>query len=144
MDREIEDARVRVETQGTGNYHSGHLMCQTSLWGIAGFAGCAYFSWISLTYITGNKYEWPHDLWTAATYVVWILLLGLLAFDTHCLRERIFFVLLVINFLIGCGLTLWHSVSSADVRYARIATGTLWSIAALVSLTTIAGGAREK
>ena len=62
-----------------------------------------------------------------------------LALDTRCWRERLFFGLLVINFVIGCGLTLWHSVPSADVRTARIGTGALWAMAALVSLTTLAG-----
>ncbi len=65
-----------------------------------------------------------------------VLLAGL-AVDTRCLRERMFFGLLVINFVIGCGLTLWRSVPPPDVRMARIGTGALWALAALVSLTTL-------
>ena len=60
-----------------------------------------------------------------------------LAVDTRCLRERAFFSLLVINFGVGCGLTLWSSVPYTDVRIARIGTGALWAVAALVSLTTL-------
>jgi hypothetical protein len=123
-------------------YSSGHLMCRTVLWGVAGFLGCAYFAWISFGHVTRNEYEWPHDAWTAATYIVWILLLAGLAFDTHCLRERIFFGVLVINFVVGFGLTLWHNIPSPDVRTARIATGALWAVAAMVSLTTL-GNSRE-
>lgn len=124
------------------SYSSGHLMCRTPLWGVAGFLGCAYFAWISFGHITRNEYEWPHDAWTAATYIVWILLLAGLALDTRCFRERIFFGVLVINFIVGFGLTLWHNIPSADVRTARIGTGALWAVAALVSLTTL-GNPRE-
>ena len=145
MDRQIENAKTEVGTEtGTTNepkqpYRSGHLMCRTPLWGVAGVLACAYFAWVCFGHVTRNEYDWPHDYWTAATYIVWILLLAGLALDTRCLRERLFFGLLVVNFVIGCGLTLWHSVPSADVRTARIGTGALWAVAALVSLTTLAG-----
>lgn len=137
MDRKIEDVRL---TDAKKNYNSGHLMCRTPLWGVAGFFGCAYFAWVSFGQVVRNDhYEWPHDTWTAATYIVWILLLCALAVDTRCLRERVFFGILVINFLVGFGLTLWHNVPSNDVRSARIGTGTLWALAAVVSLTTLGG-----
>jgi hypothetical protein len=113
-------------------------MCRTPLWGVAGFLGCAYFAWISFAHITRNEYDWPHDFWTAATYIVWILLLAGLALDTRCWRERVFFSVLVINFMVGCGLTLWYNIPPADVRAARVGTGALWALAALVSLTTLA------
>jgi len=153
MDREIDNAKVeagaKVETQvetKTGanqpsSYRSGHLMCRTPLWGVAGFLGCAYFAWLSFSYVTRGNYDWPHDFWTAATYIVWILLLAGLALDTRCLRERVFFGVLVVNFVAGCGLTLWSNVPPADVRTARIGTGALWAVAALVSLTTLGSAA---
>ncbi len=137
MDRQIENAKVRVENGAKQPHGSSHLMCRTPLWGVAGFLGCAYFAWISFVHVTRNEYEWPHDAWTAATYIVWIILLAGLALDTRCLRERLFFGLLVINFVAGCGLTLWSNIPSADVRAARIGTGALWAVAALVSLTTL-------
>ncbi len=136
MDRQIENPKIKI--MATQPYSSGHLMCRTPLWGVAGFLGCAYFAWLSFSRVTANEYDWPHDLWTAATYIVWILLLAGLALDTRCLRERVFFGLLVINFVVGCGLTLWSNIPSADVRAARIGTGALWALAALVSLTTLA------
>ena len=144
MDQQIEDAKgesgagAGSEVAAKRPSSSGHLMCRAPLWGVAGFLGCAYFAWISFSRVTRNEYEWPHDYWTAATYLVWIVLLAGLAVDTRCRRERVFFGLLVINFVIGCGLTLWGSVPSADVRIARIGTGALWALAALVSLTTLA------
>lgn len=112
-------------------------MCRTSLWGIAGFLGCAYFSWVSFNHVVRQAYDWPHDGWTAATYIVWIILLCGLGLETRCLRERFFFGVLVINFVIGFGLTIWHTAPVADVRLARIGTGILWALAGVVSLTTI-------
>jgi hypothetical protein len=112
-------------------------MCRAPVWGVAGFLGSAYFTWISFSHVSRNEYEWPHDYWTAATYVVWILLLAWLVQDTGCLRERVFFGVLVVNFVIGCGMTLWRNIPAADVRTARIGTGALWAIAGLVSLTTL-------
>lgn len=137
MDRQIKDASLETGTKQNASNNSGHLMCRTPLWGLAGFLGCAYFTWISFAHVIHNELEWPHDYWTAVTYVVWIVLLGALALDTHCLRERVFFGVLVINFVVGCGLTLWRSISSSDVRVARSGTGALWALAALLSLTTL-------
>lgn len=135
MDRQIE--RLDAKTEPKRSYSSGHLMCRASLWGIAGFLGCAYFAWISFWHISHNDFDWPHDNWTAATYVVWIVLLVGLALDTRCLRERMFFSVLVVNFVVGCALTLWHAAPTADVRTARIGTGVLWALAAVLSLTTL-------
>jgi len=142
MNSQIEDAKTKISAKPPSS--SSHLMCRTPLWGVAGFLGCAYFAWISFGHVTRNEYEWPHDAWTAATYIVWILLLAGLALDTRCLRERLFFGLLVINFVVGCGLTLWSNIPSADVRAARIGTGALWAVAALVSLTTLGRAAESR
>jgi hypothetical protein len=146
MDRQIENAKVEVgvgvETRNgpKPSYSSVHLMCLTPLWGVAGFLGCAYFAWVSFGHATRHEYAWPHDAWTAATYIVWIILLAALTVDTRCVRERVFFGLLVINFVVGFGVTLWYSIPSADVRTARIGTGALWAAAALISLTTLGNG----
>ena len=133
------EVQLGTENGVKRSYRSGHLMCRTPLWGIAGFLGCAYFAWISFGHFTRSEYEWPHDPWTAATYVVWILLLVGLAFDTRCMRERAFFGVLVINFVVGCSFTLWRNVPPGDILTARAGTGALWALAALVSLTTLAG-----
>jgi hypothetical protein len=135
MDKQIDPSELKPEA--TGPYDSGHLMCRTSLWGIAGFLGCAYFAWVSFSHVIHDAYDWPHDGWTAATYIVWIVLLVGLGLETRCWRERSFFGILVVNFLIGFGLTVWHNAPVADVRLARIATGGLWTLAAILSLTTI-------
>src|ERR1035438_2590355 len=137
MDRQIEEGNLAAVPTRKKPYSSGHLMCRTPLWGLAAFLGCAYFAGISFSHVIHNEYDWPHDYWTAVTYIVWIVLLVGLAFDTRCLRERIFFSVLVINFVVGCGLTLWRNIPSADVRTVRIATGALWALAALLSLTTL-------
>lgn len=150
MDRQIEKAEARSgaknDTKNDGKHpdRSDHLMCRTPLWGVAGFLGCAYFAWISFARVTHSEYDWPHDLWTAATYIIWILLLAGMAFDTRCLRERLFFGLLLLNFVVGCTLTLWHNVPPANVRSARIGTGVLWVLAALASLTTLRGASDSR
>ncbi len=135
MDRQIEGQST--DTAQTYKDSSNHLMCRTSLWGSVAFLGCAYFAWISFGRVASNQLEWPHDFWTGITYLVWIGLLGLLTFQTHCLRERIFFGALLVNFLIGLGLTVWRTVPEATIRTARLATGVLWVFGALVSLSTI-------
>ncbi len=143
MDRQIDNGKPKAATQSETNnrakppHRSDHLMCRTPLWGVAGFFGCAYFAWISFRHIMRHEYVWPHDAWTVATYIVWIILLVGLALDTRCLRERLFFGVLVVNFLVGCGLTLWYNIPSADVRAARIGTGVLWALGALLSLATL-------
>src|SRR5258708_1494187 len=113
MDRQIDNTKVRAETKNgakqPSSYRTGHLMCRTPLWGVAGFLGCAYFAWISFS--------------RAALHIVAIRLLAVLARETPCRRERVFFGLLVIIFGVGCGLPLWSTVPSADVRSARIGTG---------------------
>jgi hypothetical protein len=116
-------------------------MCRTSLWGILGLLACAYFTWSAFSHVIRNSYFWPHDAWTAATYGVWIVLLTALTVDTHCVRERLFFGVLVLNFLIGFGLTVWKMAPAQDVRTTRICTGVLWALAGVLSLTTVG---REK
>jgi len=143
MDKQIEDGNLETAPKPKRADNSGHLMCRTPLWGVAGFAGCAYFTWVSFAHVVLNEYEWPHDSWTAITYIVWIVLLGGLALDTRCLRERLFLGTLVINFVAGFVLTLMHNISGAQVRSARVGTGALWALAALLSLTTL-GGAPDR
>ena len=135
MDRQIEVANTT--TMAKRPYSSGHLMCRATPWGIMGFLACGYFAWISYSRVLRNESDWPHDAWTAATYIVWILVLIGLALDTRCLRERLFFGVLVVNFAVGLGLTLWSTIPSGQVHNARIGTGALWALAALVSLTTV-------
>ena len=139
MDRNIEQAENSETAKPDGKARRGkdHLMCRTPLWGVAGFLGCAYFAWISYGHVTRNEYDWPHDVWTAATYLIWIILLAGVALETRCRRERLFFSVLVGNFVLGGTLTLWSTVTPAEVRLARIFTGVLWALAALVSLTTL-------
>ncbi len=135
MDRQIGVANTT--TMAKRPYSSRHLMCRATPWGIMGFLACGYFAWISYSRVLRNESDWPHDAWTAATYIVWILVLIGLALDTRCLRERLFFGVLVVNFAVGLGLTLWSTIPSGQVHNARIGTGALWALAALVSLTTV-------
>ena len=68
MDRQIENVEVSVgqkpiaKTVAKSSYSSGHLMCRTPLWGIAGFLGCVYFAWVSFSHpadwSTPPKFPW--------------------------------------------------------------------------------------
>jgi hypothetical protein len=138
MDRQVEMTNPTPVAKTP--YSSGHLMCRSTAWGVMGFLACSYFAWISFSHVLRNEYDWPHDSWTAATYVVWVLLLAGSMLDTHCLRERLFFGLLVANFVQGFALTLWRTIPSTQVHNARLGTGVLWTLAALVSLTTMGRG----
>jgi hypothetical protein len=139
MDQQITetDHNATEHAEAAPRPRSAHLLCRTSLWGVAGFLGCGYFAWISYVHLSRSEYDWPHDIWTACTYVVWIILLCGLTVDTKCVRERIFFGILVVNFVVGGTLTFWSSATVADVRSARMITGILWALAAVVSLTTL-------
>ena len=134
MDRQVAEAPNSAPPR---TQRSGHLMCRTSLWGVVGFVACAYFAGISFQHVARQQFDWPHDSWTAITYVVWIALLAILTFDTRCPRERVFFGVLLVNFFIGFGLTLWSTASVDHVRQARMGTGALWIVGALASLLTI-------
>lgn len=151
MDRPIAADEVKGEDRGDAEllvrpsertYQSGHLMCRSTPWGIMGFLACAYFAWISFAHVARHEYDWPHDGWTAATYIVWILVLVGLMLDTRCWREQTFFGLLVTNFVIGFGLTVWRTIPAVQVRNARFATGALWAVAALLSLATMGRSAK--
>ena len=131
MDRQVD------ATKPDPSPASRHLMCGNAWFGVAGFIGCSYFAWISFSHILRGEYDWPHDAWTVATYVVWIVLLGGLTLDSRCLRERLFFGVLVVNFVAGCVLTIWRTVPEVDVRAARMGTGALWVLAAFLSLATL-------
>jgi hypothetical protein len=134
MDRQIE-GKSKVEAQQPSK--STHLMCRTPLWGVAGVLACGYFVWISFGHVFRNEYDWPHDTWTVATYIVWVVLLAGIMLETRCLRERAFFGVLVLNFVIGLTLTLWQTVPATQIRTARLGTGVLWALGALISLTTL-------
>lgn len=144
MDRPIEAGKVEDRSDAellvrpsAKTYRSGHLMCRSTAWGVMGFLACAYFAWLSFSHVLRHQYDWPHDGWTAATYIVWILVLVGVMLDTRCWREQAFFGVLVMNFVIGFGLTVWKAIPPVHVRTARFSTGAMWALAALVSLTTM-------
>jgi hypothetical protein len=112
---------------------SPHLMCGMPVWGLAGFFGCAYLSYLSFQHVRNLEFDWPHDLLFIVTYGVWILLMAGLLSETGCWRERIFFSLVLLNFIFGFGLAAWKNAPPAIVRDMRIASCFLWGVASLVS-----------
>jgi len=115
---------------------SAHLMCGTLLWGVAGAAASSYFSYLSYSHLSTGDYSWTHNWWTVLTYVVWVVLIAGLLSETLCWRERIFFGLVLIIFLLGFGFSAWSSAPENAVRQLRMASTVLWALAAVASLTT--------
>jgi hypothetical protein len=118
---------------------SPHLMCGNALWSVAGAGVSAYFSYLSYSHIINADYSLPHTWWTVLTYAVWIVLFVGLLTETHCGRERVFFGLVLVTFLLGFGFSAWSDATESSVRHFRIAATALWALAAVVSLTTLSG-----
>jgi hypothetical protein len=116
---------------------SGHLMCGTALWGFAGAAVSAYFSYLSYSHLSNGDYSWPHSWWTVLTYAVWVALIGGLLTETRCWRERVFFGLVLLTFLLGLVFSAWSLASLHAVQELRMASTVLWALAALASLGTV-------
>jgi hypothetical protein len=116
---------------------SAHLMCGTALWGFAGAA--AYFSYLSYAHLSSGDYSWVHNWWTVLTYAVWVVLITGLLTETRCWRERIFFGLVMLTFLLGFAFSAWSNAPEHAVRQLRVASTLLWALAAVASLTTTFG-----
>jgi hypothetical protein len=116
---------------------SDHLMCGTQVWGVSAFLACSYFAWLSYSHVRHGEFDWPHDPWSIATYVIWVLLMVGLTVETGCWRERIFFGLVLANFGMGFLLTVWSHATLNDIRNLRVASAAVWGLAAVASLSTI-------
>lgn len=122
---------------------AAHLMCGIPIWGIAGVLGCSYLAHLSYRHVRRGEFDWPHDGWTIVTYAVWVVLMAGLTSETRCLRERIFFVLVLANFTLGFVLALWAAAPLEAVRGVRVISAGLWGLAALVSVVvTFSSGQR--
>jgi hypothetical protein len=116
---------------------AAHLMCDTPFWGIAAAAACAYFAYSAYAQLRADDFDWQHGWWTLITWIIWVLLIAGLFFETRCWRERTFFGLLLLNFLLGFTLAAWSSAPPAMVRDARTISLVLWALAVLASLLTV-------
>jgi len=113
---------------------AAHLMCGMPIWGITAALGCTYLAYLSYGHVRRAEFDWPHDTWFIVTYAVWVLLMGGLMSETRCLRERIFFALVLVNFTLGFVLAIWSAAPLEAVRGVRIISSGLWGLAALVSV----------
>ena len=112
-------------------------MCGTPFWGIAAAAGCAYFAYSAFVELRADDFYWQHGWWTLITWIIWILLIAGLFFETRCWRERTFFGLLFVNFLLGFTLAAWSLAPPEMVRYSRKISLVLWTLSLLASLLTV-------
>ena len=116
---------------------AAHLMCGTLFWGIAAAAASAYFAYSAYAELRAKDFYWQHGWWTLITWIIWILLIAGLFSETRCWRERIFFGLLLLNFLLGFTLAAWDSASLAMVGSARKISFVLWTLSLLGGLLTV-------
>jgi hypothetical protein len=121
-----------------------HLICGTLLWGLAGFAICAYFAHASYVEIRDGDFYWQSGWWTVLTWTVWLVLAAGLFSETRCWRESVLFGSLLAVFIIGLVFSAWSSVQPDTARLAREASLGLWSVAALASLATLPSPARSQ
>ena len=104
------------------------------VWGIAGALACSYLTYLSYSHVRRREFDWPHDVWSMVTYAAWVLLMAGLMSETRCLRERVFFALVLANFTLGFVLAIWEAAPLEAVRGVRIISSGLWGLAALVSV----------
>jgi hypothetical protein len=125
---------------------SAHLMCGTPVWGIAGVLACSYLAYLSYSHLRLAEFDWSHDALSILTYAVWVLLMAGLLSETRCWRERIFFGLVLVNFILGFALAMWGAAPIQAVRGVRIVSAGLWAAAALVSVVMAfsSGQAKKK
>lgn len=136
-------ASPATEVTTSAREKSSHLMCGAPLWGIAAAAASAYFAYLSYSHLASGDFSLLHTWWTVLTYAVWVTVIGGLLTETLCLRERIFFSLILLIFLLGLVFSAWSRAPEHAVHQFRIAATAVWALAALASLTT-AFGSRDK
>ena len=104
---------------------------------MAGFLVCTFFAYSAFTGLREGYFEWAGGWWMVLTWAVWAVFAAGLISETRCWREGLFFVLLLIVLVIGLVFSAWTTARPATMRHAREASLALWSLAGLVSLTTI-------
>jgi hypothetical protein len=109
-------------------------MCGTPVWGIAGALACSYLAYVSYRHVRLAEFDWSHDALSILTYAVWVLLMAGLLSETRCWRERIFFGLVLANFILGFSLAAWRAAPIRAVREVRMTSAGLWTAAALMSV----------
>lgn len=114
-----------------------HLICRSPWFGVAGFALCGYFAYSSLVSLRDGDFYWATGWWVVLTWAVWAVLAAGLISEAQCGRERIFFGLLLLALAVGLVFSAWSSARPATVHHAREVSLTLWSLAALASLSTV-------
>jgi hypothetical protein len=129
MEGQVTGPRPRVKP--------AHLMCGSKTWTIVAFLSCAYFTKVAVARTQGLTIGWSHDSLDIATHVVWLaFLIGLLT-ETRCWKERVFFVLVFVNFALAFGMGVWSRATELTVQRTRIFSAALWGLATLVSFLLI-------
>jgi hypothetical protein len=126
-----------LDSSKTSRAKSVHLMCGTPFWGVVAAVACAYLSYSSYSRLRSGDLYGQNDWWTILTWVIWLMLIVGFVSETRCWRERLFFGLLLLNFLLGFVLAAWGSAPLDAVRGARQVSVVLWGCAAIGAVTTL-------
>ena len=98
---------------------------------------CAFLAHSAFVGLRDGDFDFAGGWWMVLTWAVWVVFAAGLISETRCWREGLFFVLLLIALVIGLVFSAWTTARPATIRHAREVSVALWSLAALVSLTTI-------
>jgi hypothetical protein len=107
-------------------------MCGSKIWTVAAFLCSGYFAKIAWDRLHGGKLAWSHQALDIATHLIWIVFMAGLIGETRCWKERLFFVVVLINFSLAFGMGIWSGAPEFIVRETRIASLSLWVLAALL------------
>jgi len=115
---------------------SPHFMCGKPFWGVAGAVVSLYYAYWAYSHVRNGDFDWEHEWWAVLTCAVWALFMAGLFSEVRCRRERTFFGVVFVVFLLGFVLSAWTSAPESTVRQAREVASALWVLAAAASLTT--------
>lgn len=117
---------------------SVHLMCGSKLWTLVAFGSCLYFARVAFVRTHSSlPIAWSHDTLDIITHLVWIAFMFGLLTETRCWKERVFFVLVLLNFALAFTMGLWRDAPDVTVAMTRRASSALWALATVVSLVMI-------
>ena len=114
-----------------------HLMCGSRTWTIAAFLCSVYFAKVAIARVSVGGAQWSHDPFHIVTHMVWVAFLVGLFIEAHCAKERIFFGLLLINFVVAVAMGLWNGAPLALVQQTRLLSAGTWGLSVLVSAVLI-------
>jgi hypothetical protein len=108
-----------------------HLLCGSRFWPISASLGCVYLAWLAYARLASHQFAWPNDTWSVLAYAVWVVFLLVVTSESHCVRERLLFTILIANFALGLCMAAARGVQPSAAQTARQISLSLWILGAL-------------